>query len=297
MPELRCFRLHEQINGQAPQSFDDYVDFDGLVTSYDPVSLGNFTARLYVRSTQPHAPSWTEFLTPARAAVEASPRANADWPIVSSAGALLVVRVDEPALGHFAFSFGTGGRLILKQEAYQRAFGLRTALNLIYPSNDSSDDYSRLRSVDARKHGAETVRTRQQTARAATFETFGVDQSQSIVDAAVGRPANESTWGKRMSGTDSLGFSIEAEFKDLGNICGRVHQAAQRLDYRERFPWLDDIRPVTDPRITAKVTDDLIARLWKRDTGDLELAPPTIIDWGKSLLLQDSLRQERGLPS
>ena len=281
MPDLRCFRLNEEIEGEPTQNFDDYVELDDSVTPYDPVTVTNFTAKLYVRRTPAREPQWADFLEPARerSVDQAQDLDFPGWPLVSSAGALLLVRVDNPQLGYFGFTFGAGGRMILKQEAYRRVYGLRTALNLIYPSADSSDDFSRLRSVDARRHGAETVRSRHQTSRAAPFETFDIDQSRSIVDAAVGRPANQQAWGKRISGTDSIGFSIDVNFEELGNLCTRVHEAAERQDYQERFPWIDNIRPVKEPRVLAKLSDEIVARLSAKEVDDLEMNPPEIIDW------------------
>jgi len=138
MPNFTCYRLRNEIDGAVVQDFDGYLAAEaGAVEAYGPIAGDGFTSKLFVTSVPPRPPSWISFLDQGFTQAD-------QWPTISSAGALLIVRVDQPALGYFAFTFGTMGRFLLRSDAHRRAYGLRTALNLMYPSGDATNP-SRLR--------------------------------------------------------------------------------------------------------------------------------------------------------
>lgn len=272
MPNLTCYRLRDEIDGSKVQDFDGYLAAElGDVQVYGPTDGDGFETKLYVSSVPPRQPSWIGFL--AQGFAQAG-----QWPTISSAGALLIVRVDEPALGYFAFTFGTLGRFLLRPDAPRRAYGLRAALNLMYPSGDGSNP-SRLRSLDSHRHDRSTVRARRQTSTASTFEVFDVDRMREILRTAVGRPADQDRWGLRVGGGDALNISPELDFSEVGQLCRDIHGASIRTDYRERFAWLDDVQPVTDPQTVGQLHESVLAMLRAGNIEELDLGPPSIIDW------------------
>ena len=138
----------------------------------------------------------------------------------------------------------TGARFLLRPESVARGYGLRTALNLIYPR--TSNDTVRLRGVDTKRRGPTTVRSRLQVSHQADFESFDVNRFRDVVSKATGAPADTHTWGPRVSGGDALSLQPAIGFEDIGNFCRQVEAAYRQDDYRERFDWIDYIRPVTD---------------------------------------------------
>ena len=74
----------------------------------------------------PHLPSWAGFISSGFDGIEQH------LPMAASVGAALILKLT-PEEEHFALTFGTTGRFLLKQEAWQRGYGLLTALNMIYP--------------------------------------------------------------------------------------------------------------------------------------------------------------------
>jgi uncharacterized protein (TIGR04141 family) len=275
VPALTCYALNNEVDGQPIHQQRDFIDDeDRRITSYGPVSGRQFEAELFVSSVPPHEPRWADFL-------RSGFGSNVDILRSASVGAVIVVRIGSGgSRQYFALTFGISGRHLLKDGAWQRAYGLRTALNLIYPSGGVSDEeLSRLVALDAKRRGGETLRSRRQSSRATTFEGFDLDRLRDVVDAATGRPSNAQVWGPRISGGDALHFSTEISFDELGALCQQIAAAHARDDYRERFGWLDNIQPVTDPELREALEEAVREALVNERLEELDLAPPEIVDW------------------
>lgn len=276
MASLTCYRLKTLIDGRQPSSVEDFLDPDnGDLQTFGPVQGRNFSASLFMGPSLPREPGWMGFL---RTGFDELPTRR-----TSFLAAVLIVRLGRRSSGSlFAFPFGGGGRFLLRQGAWDRGYGLRTALNLIYPRATDLDEATRLVSVDTKRRGGDTVRSRRQTSRATAFEAFDVDRLRDVMSAASGRPADTNAWGPRISGSDPLHFSIdELEFDDFGNLCMGVEAAYQRTDYRDRFGWLDHVQPVTDQELVRELEDRVLEILRSEETNDLELGPPEIVDWDR----------------
>jgi uncharacterized protein (TIGR04141 family) len=273
-----CYKLLSVQPADGVADFDQFVNLDSdsnEVRQFGPVRGADFEAKLYTVLTPPHEPSWASFLADGFA----DPPAAVEFPRTRSSGALLVLCLDGDDIEYFAFAFGFMGRHLLRDTAAERAYGLRTALNLIYPRGGSADA-GKIVSVDATRRSASVLRSRLQANRATTFETFEVDHFRDVLSAATGRPSDIAAWGTRVSGSDALNFSADVDFAGLGATCRQVESAHRRSDYKERFSWLDHIQPVTNPvRLTA-LQNEIVNRLRTRDHLEaFDLAPPEIIDW------------------
>lgn len=274
MPAFTCYRLHRILHGRVPDDLDEYIDLEDQAPEiYGPASTGDFEAKLYVHAGPPHPPGWASF-------VQDGFDEASNLPLTASVGAAIVLRLIPE--GHvFAFTFGITGRFLLKHEAWKRGYGLQAALNLIYPrAAGSASEAGRLVAVDAKKRGGDIIRSRQQASRATTFEAFEVDKLRDLVGGATGRPYDDK-WGRRITGTDALNFATDSDFAGLGKLCRDLTDAHDREDYKDRFGWLDSIRPINDPELLSQIQDHLVGRMIASELDDLDLAPPEIIDWSR----------------
>jgi uncharacterized protein (TIGR04141 family) len=283
MPSFTCYRLHDKLHGRVPDDLDEFIDIeDQAPTIYGPVDQDDFLAKLYVSVGPQHAPGWAAFVregfqpAPDQTIVMAR-NPEVILPAVSSVGAAIVLRL-VPEGDVFAFTFGVTGRFLLKHEAWQRSYGLKTALNLIYPREGSGA--GKLVAVDAKRRGEEIVRSRQQASRATKFETFDVDKIRDLVGGATGTP-HDRKWGKRITGADPLSFAADTSFAGLGKLCRELAEAFGRDDYKDHFGWLDSIQPIHDPEQLEQIEEDLILQLLVGDAINVDLAPPEIVDWSK----------------
>lgn len=280
MTELKLYRIRDSIGDEPITDFDHVVDVgDRAVQEFGPTQHPGFAAKLYVTRTFRQAPPWAEFV---EAGFEEDDLALGH---VQNVSALLVLRIDDPhQLFAIAFSHG---RHLLRDGVWVGDFGLRTALNLIYPTATEAVDASQLRVVDRKRVGENTALTRTQVARPATLDLFDVDRLRDMVRRVTGRPQNKEMWGSRVDGGDGLTVSANVDFAELGNLCTGVDYVYERPDYRERFSFIDDVRgnlsSVERRAVEASVVDVLRA-------GDpdalFELAPPEILDWERAAKFQ-----------
>lgn len=274
MVGLTCYRVPERIGGER------VVDFGGVVEKSDravgesgPVAGPGFTAMIYVVTARPHDPPWASFLR--EGFTDDLRLGNA-----SSPAALLVVRVTvKRRKVMFAFPFGPAGRSLLRSDAIQRGYGLRTALNLIYRRSNSGGDVARLRSLDSKQRGTTTMRRRTQASDLSSFEVFGVNQLRDVVNAATGTPVDDAAWGRRVTGADALSLSLPITFNEMGSLCKSIEAAHTLDDYQDNFAWIDNIRPVADPIRRKQLEDEVLRSLRDDDGAGLALACPEIIDW------------------
>jgi uncharacterized protein (TIGR04141 family) len=249
------------------------------LSSCGSTRLGSAVAEAWVLQSQPHSPPWVPFLEDGLGELHLPPATG------PSAIVLLEVPVrGRRRKGRFAFAFGPSGRHLLRGDPYVRGFGLRTALNLLYPRDGAVG--ARLRAVDTKRRSSVTVRSRLQASQLAGFEVFGVDRLRDIVSKATGAPLDSETWGERVVGGDSLQFTADVRFADLPDLCRRIHEVYRMDDYRDHFDWIDYIQPVVDAALQAELQRQVVAALRGDDADHFELAPPEVVDWERVAAFQ-----------
>jgi uncharacterized protein (TIGR04141 family) len=278
MPALMAYRIRRIVDGHPVTDFDDVIDpREFNVTPYGPITGNGYIAKAYVINDQPPNIPWVQFLQGGFPDLQAR--------MGRSPSSLVVVKVPQAMPGRkhvpdlmFAFAFGPAGRHLLRGNSYERGYGLRTALNLIYPK--LSSDLPRLREIDSKRRGSTIVRARTQTSQQTDIETFNINELRDVMDRATGAPA-DVIWGSRVSGGDSLGLAFDQDFDQIGALCRRIETAHGGTDYRARFAWIDNVQPVTDPDLIDRLTDEVLNRLRTRQIDGLHLAPPEIVDWDR----------------
>lgn len=282
MPDLTCYRLRRAGPGPV-QEFDDAIAPDKLesTTRTGPIQIEGATAKLYVVPSAPHDPEWAKLL-------RAGFGEDIVIPPVGGAAAVMIVRVlHEGNVEHLAFSFGQG-RYLLRNDAYERGFGLKTALNVTFEGDtgDEEIDPARLRSVDAKRIGQNVLRTRHQVAEADSLEGLDVDARRELLRGVTGIPVDQEVWGSRIMGSDALGVFLPGGFPDIGSLCERILAAYFRTDYQVRFAFVDDLKAITDPLLRTFLEEELLGMLLAAETEAIDLAPPELVDWERTSRFQ-----------
>lgn len=277
MPPLTLYKLRSRPTNEALPSFDDFIDFEEKDLQVSgPVEGPGFTAFAYVRNIPPNPPRWKSFL-------KTGFGDQIHVQDTSSTAAVVLVSVDiQKHREFFALTFGIGGRFLLRQTLIDRAYGVRTALNVLYPAESlNDDDQARVLGMDTKRHGLDTIRSRRQASRATTPETFDLDELRDILNAATGKPVDDGKWGSRVTGGDALSLTVPLEFDELGRLCKSVHAAHAKKDYASRFPWLDHIQPVSNPDELDALEDYVVQLLRTGAPSELDLGPPEIVNWAE----------------
>lgn len=275
MPDLTCYKLRSQPDGPV-QNFADAIDEKKLssLQEFGPIGIGTVTAKLYLSASFPHPPSWGGFLRDGFGE-------QLQIPHISGASAILVVKLDHSGSTYFlAFTFGYGFAL-LRPDAYERGFGLRTSLNIIFEGDDGTDatDPARLRSVDSKRVGPTVLRSRHQVSGSTSLEELDVNVRRDLLNGVTGTPVDRKVWGTRITGRDALHLSLPVNFADLAHVCSRIADAYERNDYQVRFSFVDDMQLEKDPVVRARLEEEVLGLLQGEVLITFDLAPPDLIDW------------------
>jgi uncharacterized protein (TIGR04141 family) len=271
---LTLYRLRDQAKRGTSGKYEEFIDPKKKTTAYDLAGSYDFEAGLFVSPPEIGPPNWLEPLQVGFGELKQVPDS------VSNSAVLIVeVKRAKRAL-HFAATFGFG-RFLLKPGSFERNYGLRVAINTIYPTRKGGSEVNldRIRSVDSKKVGANVLRTRRQVDRITDFESFEIDTEQDLLSGLTGTPSDSATWGKRIDGSDALHLHFPISFDQLGKLCVEVDKKAGGIP--DEFSWIDNIFPVRDSRIIESLKVRVLDMIKSKDVGHLELAPPELIEWGQ----------------
>jgi uncharacterized protein (TIGR04141 family) len=154
-----------------------------------------FTGALYYKVGEEHPPDWTKLVNP-------NLKKTVEFPSAQSTPAVLFVRTQN---GFYAYTFGVGGRSLLKRDAVVPDFGKKTVLSVADPK--------RLRSIDLRTMRDQPFLTRQQPSRGTRLRAFGVDTLQDHLRAVTGVPHGaHMNLAKQVTGADALAYRAALGF-------------------------------------------------------------------------------------
>ncbi|OBU57328.1 DUF6119 family protein [Stenotrophomonas maltophilia] len=236
---------------------------------------------LFVKPTAPREPKWSPLFTPFVDKKKLG--------YVQSSAAVLIVPVDKRL---FAVTFGQG-RHLLKPEAFEERFGLLVTLNSV--RQDA------LRSVDKRAF-VDDQNSRVQTSQASAALEFGIDIERDLIRGIVGYP-DAPEMGRRLSGSDALNFTSKADIPELKRQLRRYLRAYSSTDYKEKFPWVDQVRQLRPKGQRAVELDALLVEKLKiawQQGGRVEgcwLAIPDVVDWTRIAGFKFTRKKNEGMSS
>jgi len=221
----------------------------------------NCQATLYVRQQTSNAPKWVAFF---QDFVDASAFGQN-----SSTGAVLSIPWQQRT---FLISFGQGWHNI-DSAKIETEFGLRTALNILDPTN--------IRSIDRSTLEVQPTQLREQSGRATEVQYFGIDVERDLLRAVTGKPAEEY-FGSLVSGLDSIHLSLEIDPVNLPDLLGRLLLAYRSDEYKNGpFRWIDHIGQIRDPELIEDLDNQLIDSINCREVDKIWMSVPEIIDWNR----------------
>jgi len=250
--KLTIFLLQESIKtpSQALRSAMEVLPVDA--------TLGP-TAGLVVKiMPEPREPTWKDFVG------QYTEKPLQFIPTQSSSAVLFV-----QASGRlFALTFGYG-RSLLEPDAVEPMFGLKVVVNRVDPD--------KLRSLDVKTFQATTFQVRQQAAGVTPLDTFGLNVRRDILNAVAGKPTGDEL-GTSLAGRDSLTTSIDLKKGDLILLCERCLAAFSDDKYKDRFGWIDTLRPVRDSKLTESLDTAVANALKSGQINGIDLVMPDILD-------------------
>ncbi len=266
---LSVYRLR---SGGKDARFQDFIDPKKKPSLHRLKGRYNFDAELFVAPPDEKPPGWLEPLKVGFEGLNEIPDSVKN-------DAVLILSVNHgKELVFFAITFGFG-RFLLRPSTIERNYGLRVALNAIYPKHGKGQklDPERLRSVDSKTVAETTLRTRRQVDRISDFERFNVDVERDLLSGLTGTPLETDLWGRRIDGSDAVHVHRAVAFAQLGDICRQFEKYSKKVP--RDFEWVDNIFVVREPLLVETLRNRVLGRIRRDDVENLELAPPELVEW------------------
>jgi len=159
---------------------------------------------------------------------------------------------------------------MLKPAVYEEDFGLRVTLNSVSPDQ--------IRTIDRKSLDATGRHSREQASKNIAIIEFGLDIDKDILRAVTG-PPEDTAIGRRLTGADALSTVVGIELSNLRDLLELYLTQHGKLVYRERFPWVDNIREVGDPVLCKALDDNLELHIRDRVFDRIWMAVPDLVDW------------------
>ncbi|AXE34883.1 TIGR04141 family sporadically distributed protein [Chromobacterium phragmitis] len=172
----------------------------------------------------------------------------------------------------FCFTFGYARHLI-DEHAYERNFGLITALNIGDPSAITSIDKTNISHI--------SLHSKEQATKEIELTSFEFNDETDILKSITAKvPKNESIKDEEtLSGRDSVTIYTRASIKKFPAIAERLYCAFNDNKYKERYPWLDKIIEERDSTTIEELDSTLIAYIIRGNFEKVWLAIPEVISW------------------
>jgi uncharacterized protein (TIGR04141 family) len=266
---LTVYRIQQYADGSEITDFKQALRDPSSLQPFDLVPSVPFQGQLFLQISDLEKPSWFDFLDTGINDLQV--------PEIQRANAVLFVKVKYYHDQIFAITFGQG-RYLLRPDCIKKNYGLRVALNVIYDQPTGESTFERIKSVDAKTVAEKTIRTRRQSDRRATFETFGVDIQRDLLRAVTGTPISSEIWGTRISGSDSVSVNPVISFNKLGEFCKNLARAHRNDTYQQNFEWIDNLHAVTEQGILSDLHWKLIDAI-KTGSMDVPITVPVLVNW------------------
>lgn len=172
----------------------------------------------------------------------------------------------------FAICFGYG-KYLIKDECIEREFGLKTALNII--------NADKLISIDKANIGDLNILTKTQSSKKGSPYHFEIDILRDLVKGITGEPKkiSDTLYGKIITGNEAIHISPKIKLRAVPTILNKLYISYSSNDYKERFDWIDNIKPEKDPKVLEILRKKLLDTINIKNTTSIHIAPPFIIDW------------------
>jgi uncharacterized protein (TIGR04141 family) len=239
-------------------SEDDLLD-DSRAPEATALQVGGVDAMLYTISNPTRPPRWASFFE------QAADISSLDLR-TASASAVLAVRVKDRL---FAITFGYGRHLI-NPLVIESSFGLRVTLNAVAPD--------KIRSIDKKAFEGISTHTREQASKDTSIADFGLDVERDVLRAVVGTPS-DTTLGTRLAGMDALTVTCKVSLDTLPALLGAYLDKSAEVTYKDRYPWVDNIKEIREKRLRNQLDEELLKLLADRDNPRAWLGVPDLIDW------------------
>ncbi|MFG0761698.1 TIGR04141 family sporadically distributed protein [Aeromonas media] len=173
---------------------------------------------------------------------------------------------------HLAFTFGYG-KSMLYSHMIERGFGLRVALNI--------GDAEKIKSIDKSTLDRVSLKTKSQTSKSTNVNDFDFEFEfdQEILKSICASIENDNEMNEVVSGSDAVSLYTDVELASLPDIADRLISAYKEQTYKEKYPWVDFIQPISDPTLVGMLNENIMSSINDGLLENIWISPPEVIDY------------------
>ncbi len=189
----------------------------------------------------------------------------------SNARAVLLCRivVADEKTKTFAITMGYGKNL-LAEDVIEEDFGLKVVLNTIAPNS--------LRRINKINIGGNQKTSNEQLPLESDIDDFGFDIDRDMIGTITGTSDDEEFAKGIITGSDILSLSAEANIYNIPSFLKAVFAQYMSSAYKDKFAWIDHIRPVKNKRTIEELDNAVIYEI-NNKSPKVWMAVPDVINW------------------
>jgi uncharacterized protein (TIGR04141 family) len=264
LPKVTIYRLLPRPH--ANSSFATYLRKPGAARRVGLTSSIN--GALFIVAGETRKPEWHSYLKPITST-------GFDVRASTPTGAVLLLSLNGASGPTYACTWGTG-HLQLKRHYITPDLGVRVAFNLLTDATGRTD---RIRALRTKSLSSDRLLSETQAPRERGIDVFPLDRRKDLLRGVTGHPVESDKWGRLITGAASIHVQRPKDPTKLLSFCRDIEAKYHSDDYRLQYPWIDDLRPISDPILRSSLQNELVALLRTRTTDDLDLCPPDVVDW------------------
>jgi uncharacterized protein (TIGR04141 family) len=231
------------------------------------------SGRLFIFRDPPDTPEWAQYIAPIATR-------ELRIPAREGIGAVLLLKPDARNRIVYAATWGSG-RFQLRSDRLSPDGGLRCALNLISgeKTGERSWDPARVRALRSKRVSQNTLIIEMQSSRKTTIDSFLFSADVDQLRRVTGTPTDIKRFGRTVSGGVSIHVKRPEAPHELLPLCRHIERVHNSTDYQRHFGWIDNVSPITAPKLIEKANDQIVRGLRVGRLDNFSLTPPSLVSW------------------
>lgn len=264
--KLSYYLFNENVRNFNQLILPSKVNEDNNYFELQPTNVKkDFEFKVFIQRNRSKEPKWITFL---EGDLQIPNRDEIKNTVNSFVILVKVLKDDTPYF--FAITGGFGFTAINKNNL-ENNFGLKVALNSI--------DTKELKAFDVRNIDLKTRQKRVLFNKGSEVGEFELDFEQDLINLVSGKSKDQEFGTSVRGSTSSLSLNCDITFSRLGEKCLQILDLYLSEDYKGNFGFIDNIKIIRDPEIVTVLNQNLFNALRNRQSDNLSLAYPDMIEY------------------
>ena len=266
--KLSYYLFNENVRNFNQMVMSNKVNEENNYFELEPTDAErNFEFKVFIQRNRSKEPKWITFL---EGDLQIPNRDEIKNTVNSF---VILVKVLKSGTPYFFAITGGFGFTAINKNNLESNFGLKVALNTI--------DTKELKAFDVRNIDLKTRQKRVLFNKGSEIGEFELDFEQDLINLVSGKSRDQDFGTSVRGSTSSLSLNSDITFSRLGEKCIQILDLYLSENYKENFGFIDNVKIIRDPEIIRGLNQNLFEALRDRQSENLSLAYPDMIEYEK----------------